>query len=379
MADNFLDGAREVIRNAYCGALTPAAGYLNWASSARENLGIPGPIIDVPAALINGANGLFCNRVPGPIPPEVPPQFTGGQCVGSRYNVAWVVDVVGGQAGPRPNNVNVIGPVVGLTDRVEGNFTILELISEGGANTLVVGNFSNVSPAATYDGFRDVVVTPRFNDPDDCGDLPGTRPTEPPPGTDVPVDDDIVVDDGNGPINIPVDISFSPVSVSVDGDLNVGFNINNPDFSLFGALNLTTGDINFNFGGRKPDNEQCCLPPDLDDNDQPEEGEEDPPETQQTIVGVLVNSVVVTDEIRSTLVAQENGPDFYNPRVGNIYFQLRVEGQIFWTAPIKIQHENQYVQCPVDFGAIRVVANPIQGVTMRLSPIRRRILVDEFP
>lgn len=379
MADNFLDGAREFVRDQFCNVTTAGAGFFGYAATAAENFGVPGAITTVPADAINGAVGLFCNRIPDPIPPEIPPAFTGGQCVGDRYRItaSWTRNF------PDGNSTEIIDRTAGQLYRgpieevfiINGNDDVRVRHDFGTESDFLSGNPSTF----TVSNLRDISVENVDNPADDCGDLPGTRPTQPTPGVDSPINDDIVVDDGTGPINIPVDISFGDLDVSVSGNLNIGFNIVNPDFSLFGDIDLTTGDISFNFGGRKPDNEKCCLPPDIDDNDQPEEGEEDPPETQQVIVGVLVNSVVDTAAINSTLVTQVNGPDFYNPRVGNIYFLLRVEGQIFWTEPIKIQHENQYVQCPVDFGAIRVVANPIPGVTMRLSPIRRRIPIDEFP
>lgn len=214
---------------------------------------------------------------------------------------------------------------------------------------------------------------------DNCGNPPPYLPTTPPPGVDSPVPDDIIVGPPGAEINIPVSVGFGAVVVNVNGSLNVGFNIVNPDFEITGELNLNTGDINFNFGGRGPGNEECCLPPVVDDDDTGEEGGDDDDETEQRIVGVIVNSVVDGTAIKATEINQDNGPTIYNPRLANVYFRLRINGQIFFTEPIRVRHDNQYIQCPANFGAVAVVASPIEGVSLRLSPVRRKIPVSEFP
>lgn len=379
MAETFLESVRDVVRNTFCNALSVADGFGDWLNEGST----PGSIFslgdDIGRAQINGLQGMFCNRQPG-TPPELSPEpeFEGGQCTfGYRVNLEIITE-----SGTQLTDFrHPDGPILGTTiEDIGGGFADIILDAPNDANIFRVGiDRRNGSPNKYISHSITSVVPKEANDVDNCGDPPTPPGFDPPPGTTGPIDDDIVFGPPGTEVTIPVGIVYAPVNVDVNGNLNIPFSINNPNFNINGNIALTNGDINFNFGGGKKGNESCCLPPGVDDDDTPPEGPEEEDETAQTIVGVLVNSVIDDSAIRSTLVGQQNGPDFYNPRVGNIYFLLRVEGQIFWTEPIKVQHENQYIECPVDFGAIRVVGNPVEGVSMRLSPIRRTIPVDEFP
>lgn len=379
MADTFSDGVRDVVRNSFCNVLSVAEGYFDFGDSAREAVGFPEPIATVPRGALNGLTSLFCDRIPSPIPDGPPPPFTGGQCptnytVEVEYTGIFGGSPEGGIATATPE-LGPIGQAYAVLPAAGG----LEIyLPTGAGDVLMVGR----------GGFPGAWVNPEILNqsvvridglPDDCGDPPPGSTPDPPPGTDTPIPDDIVVGPPGSEVVIPITIVFSGPLVNVNGDFTIGFNIENPEFSIFGDINLTTGDINFNFGGRNPDNEKCCLPPDVDDDDTDEEGEEEDDETKNNIVGVLVNGTVDNSVIKATFVGQENGPDFYQPRIANIYFLLRLKGQIFWTEPISAKHPNQYIQCPVDFGAIRVVASPVEGVSIRLTPIRRNISVNEFP
>lgn len=378
MAETFLDSVRETVRRGYCQGLSLADDFYDWVEAGTRLVPNGGILTEIPRAGISAANGLFCDRAPTAPPPPAPPQFTGGQCVGDRYRViatydrfsngqfaATQVDQVGSQL--------YTGPIeaVFLT---AGNQDVNVRHNSGQISDHVSGNPSSI----TYRDIRDVRVENVDNPADNCGDLPGGNPNPEPPGTITPVPDDIVYGPPGNEITIPILIGWAESLISVTGELTIPFTIGDVNFALNGEINLTTGDINFNIGGEKGGNEQCCLPPGADDDDVDEDGDEDDDETETQIIGAIVNGAVDDSVLRSTKIAQPNGPDFYNPSIGNLYFKLKLGGLIFWTEPIPIKHQNQYISCPAAFGAIRVAANPRQGVTLRLTPVRRKIAFSEF-
>lgn len=379
MAETFLESARDVVRNGFCSALSVADGFGDWLSDGGTSGSIFSLQTDIARNQINGLQGLFCNRAPGP-PPQVSPgpEFTGGQCP-FRYAVTVVI-----QRESTPQEVVFefpLGPISGT--RIEstgGGFADIILESADNNNNYRVGIDQRNGAANKYISHAVTSVVPRdVQNTDNCGD-PGSGPQFPaPPGTETPISDDIVYGPPGAEVTIPVGLLFAPIFVTVNGELSIPFNINNPDFSLIGDLSLTNGDINFNFGGGRPDTEGCCLPPTVDDDGPGDEDDENDGETRTVIIGVLVNGTVDDSLINATQIGQPNGPDFYQPRIGNVIFQMRVSGQLFWTEPIAVKHPNQYIECPADFGAIRVLGNASPGVSLQLSPIRRKIPVSELP
>ena len=377
MAELFDESVRDAVRSSFCDLTSVATDFYDWLESATSAVPNNETLFTIPRTAISGATGLFCNRAPSapPLPPA--PQFTGGQCVGDQYNVIATYDQFfnGNFALTR---VDQAGSQL-FTGPIEEVF-----LTAGGQDVFVRHNngqetdhLSGSTSSVTYANIRDVRVENVTNPSDPCGDLSGQNPNPTPPGVGSPINVDIVFGPPGSEINIPVDLTFGGPLVGVGGAIIVPFGIANVDFNLTGELSLTTGDIVLNFGGRSGSSEPCCLPEDIDDTDRPEDGGDDNDETEEQIVGVVVNGTVDDSVIRSTKVGQVNGPDFYNPRIANIYFKLKLRTLIVWTNPIAVKHPNQYIECPASFGAIGVVGNPVQGVTLRLQPVRRRIPTDD--
>lgn len=379
MAETFFDSARDVVRNGFCGALSVADGFGDWLSDGGTSGSIFSLQSDIARNQVNGLQGLFCDRAPGPPPQVTPPaSFEGGQCPVEYSGTIFASTEVNGNLASAntafQSNSFFQGPIEDV--RISADRRSLEIVEAGGnvANFITLGN-----NRVRFREINDVDLLKRDGSPDDCGNRGDTSDFPPPPGTETPIEDDIVYGPPGNEITIPVGLLFAPVFVTVNGELSIPFSIENPEFSLIGNLSLTDGDINFNFGGGRPDTEGCCLPPTVDDDGPGDEDDENDGETRTVIIGVLVNGTVDDSLINATQIGQPNGPDFYQPRIGNVIFQMRVSGQLFWTEPIAVKHPNQYIECPADFGAIRVLGNASPGVSLQLSPIRRKIPVTELP
>ena len=366
---NFADAVVDAARGWICRNIDTAdrrADYFGRATVSSNGIGIPvGPASN---AINDFGRYLYgCPADAGPYPPLAGPQFPNGQCVGSRYNVAWVVDVVGTQAGPRPNNVNVVGPVVGISERVEGNVTILELTSEGGAVVTVVGNFSNSSAAATYDGFRDVVVTPRLGDPDDCGGPPG-------PGSENFSNNQPITYDGpdGAPVTEPVDVTIGNPIILPDGTAVLPVTVTGPGWEV--NVNIPTDGREPTSGpsGGNPGAEGCCPspapvePPPPTDEDPPEEDPNGP------ILGVIVTTTSPTPAPETTEKGLGSGPTLNIPRLGTVHFGISIGGVPAWMNVIDIKNKRCFVPVPGGLTAIAAEVNPVKGVVFDVKVVYQR-------
>jgi len=379
MAETFVDSAADAVRGNFCSGLSLAGDFYDWAEQATTNLPGGSVLTVIPRTAISGATGLFCNREPVAPPAQPGPQFLGGQC-STQYSVEVVGSYLSGFFGGRQERTSttlVTGPIGEVYAQQDGAVMrwFIPTPTGGVQADAVTESLGSVTEGAV----ESVIPTRTDGLPDDCGNLPGGNPDAQPPGTGAPVNDDIVYGPPGSEVNIPVTIGFGGPLVGVTGQLIIPFIIENPTLSLTGNLNLTTGDINFNIGGSNPDNEPCCLPPGEDDEDRPPEGGDDNEPEEAQIIGVVVNGTVDDSVIRSTKVGQTNGEDFYQPRIGNVFFKLKLKGLITFIGPITVQHTNQYIPCPVEFGAIGVRVSGVEGTSLRLTPVRSRIpVIDIF-
>lgn len=376
MAASFVDGVRETVRNAYCTFADQGENLAAFLNAAVNN---PLPNIRTPISPDEyvGLTAWICNRPPAPIDPNpFDPPLPIGQC--STSYVVGVDYQPGGISGSEPADSTAPGTFQGPFN----NFR-RETSSNGQQWEWKVDgvNASDIFLGAVFkSGFPDPTgefYARRVDGlPDDCSD--GT-PNIPPP---VPVPDipgDIVIDDPAGPITIPVGVGFLIPVITVSGELNVGFDLRGSEFELSGTLNVSTGDINLNFGGNKPDNKLCCLPEFPDFDPPPTDDDPDEEEDDRIIDGVVVTTTMVQEGIKPSTIGQQLGPDFYHPRLGNVHFKIKIGSAFVWTEDIPVRNRQQYVPCPISFGAAGVVGDPIQGVQWTLTPVYRTIPRSEAP
>lgn len=123
----------------------------------------------------------------GGVAPTYTPPFTGGQCVGSVYEISFT------QTHPNPSYVffasgtntrtvnrtdignNLTGAITGFSTFVDGNGTTRLRVSNSTGTTLTLsdGGGAPNGIAYSYGGFT---VTPRSGQPNNCGDLPNPDP-----------------------------------------------------------------------------------------------------------------------------------------------------------------------------------------------------------
>lgn len=192
----------------------------------------------------------------------------------------------------------------------------------------------------------------------------------------------------NNIININADLSLSIPYFDNDFTLSIPFtlNINDPvlqvNVPLNGNINITNGDINFNFGGNgfeRPSSPGCngypenLNPlPDIDDDGTDDDDVPLPsrPQTERVMVGAIVTSTGVLPERRITVIGQDDNPDIYAPALGYISFRVRSGiAATAWTTDIPVKNRRQAIQCPWFGGAIDVRGTPMPGVTWQITPV----------
>lgn len=138
-------------------------------------------------AFLRGANGCYAGSAPSYTKTaDVPPQFEGGQCDGTRYELDYLLVVNGvqltvgtqfpygpiseGYITPDPNNGSRV--LAGFDGRPSVNVPVqfIQIASIAVSDTINEARISSLSP---------------FSGPDDCGSLPPT-PGEYPPGQELP-------------------------------------------------------------------------------------------------------------------------------------------------------------------------------------------------
>lgn len=369
-----IDNARTAVRGALCSVL----GGLENIDRFAVNLGLPEPAPpNFPGTpfgnIVNNAQGIFCDRFPVAFPAPV----IGGQCTGP-YTVNYTIGLYTGITGPNnPGNlanqssesIQVQGPITpprldyfsanqftgtcrGFNYRYRGfgNGTPFDLNLEG--STSRDGN-PNCFPE-----YRVLSLSVSRNGglPDNCGNFQPTPLPQP---------------DRTRPItinNINGNVVFAFPILNINGNLQVGFNLNVGELQLSGTVELNTGDINFNFGGQPVDPDAPEVPtPDAT----PPDAEKDDPENEKkaNIIGVIVISTPIGN-YAGTEIPKNNMPDLFIPRIADVSFQIRIKNKSHWTSDQPVKSRNAYIPCPGEIDAIDVVVEPQSGWSVSATPVR---------
>lgn len=376
MAGTFRDEIVDGIRNAFCSALEIQQNYYGWLG--QNPFAVSGRLAE---QFFATAYRLACNREP---PDQPAPEFTGGQCPGVVYNI--IVDIyacvtAGCATDPNYNIGNYTGPI----SYVRGGFQpgsgwgAFVGVSTGEAFFLL----SSAGPTA-YTSFDTVNIRCTRVDglPDTCGNPPPPVPT-PDPGFNQPSINITYTDNSSNDVTLPVNFIFAPVRVNLKGQFTVPVRINvgDIDLQLGGDINLSTGDIEINFGNPnynrngQPTPDSFTPGNDLPDNPPsvPEPVTPPPIDSNNSSTTRIIRACIVTvtemDSQTVTLIVQGDNPDIYAPSLGFINFEVAVGQNTAWTADIPIKNLRQIVECPITSGAIAVAGTPRQGVTWELHPV----------
>lgn len=359
-------------------------------SAACQLLGLPQYLNDMTTRLSGGTFTPFLGGIPNlwrnalcdtDAPPASPAPFTGGQCPGVQYNLAFAVGFrikATGQVVP-PENPGVrtflgAGPIrpVGAN---EGNQFVYRNATDG----QIMGAVDNqANDSFTYGVFDLIRVG---GGPDNCGDPPPDYPPLTPPDVTIPRDIPYTNSDGVD-VTIPVVFVFARAVLDVDANVTIPFTLNfTPTLNITGNLNVD-GTVNFNFGGgstttlpKDPRKGDCGdipgsdgpVPTDPTGSEQPAEPDRD---REEVIKGVLVTVTALSNE-RASLIVQNDNPDIYAPSLGHVQFLCRVgDTSAAWTSDQPVKNRRNLISCPWPDGAIAVRGTPQPGVTWTLTPIR---------
>lgn len=410
MAPSFQDALKGAAKDALCQALNASSAFGDAIVAGWQSVtGIEAE----PPNFAGIAAGLICGD-PTALPPADDSGFTGGQCNCVRYSVSSTLNVTDRTADdqPRqrslPSTIQVWGEVGSVVVRrfpagEESTALQMVVVSRGNANLVSCGGVQDVI-SATAGAFRldsatvsGVSVTRIDGQPDNCGNpTPVQRRRRPLPPEGLPP---ISVDFEFSPnINLPdvtVNVAgnvvlFQPrldidanirVPIKIDTDINVG----GVNLSVNGSINLSTGDVSFDFSGGdttvfNPSN-GCCddfldygeEPPDYPD-DLPPEPEESQDDSKQIIIGALVTVLEVRSK-RVSQIAQGANPTIFAPSLGhvNFYCEVGVNKTGGWTEDIPVKNLRQLILCPWEEGAVTVEGTPQPGNSWVISPIYRKI------
>lgn len=351
---SFREAVGVATKSAICTVLAGAE-----ASSYVSRIGIPAPGSQTVIDTIRRARRAVCDN-PDPEVDVPEASFSGGQCPGTRYRVETASSSGWGRCpGSLASITNpsttgdrddVYGPIENISIEVEsegdcGPTRVQAFIDARDANGQPA-RFESGGSMATgrsdlfLQGFQiDSISITAVDGPDDCGD-----PDEPPIPDYSPVtirrdvtyidnSETEITEEGDFTINAPVLIGgniIAPVSIDLGG------------VEVPVELNLSTGDITFDFeGGDTP------APTDDGDDDIPPPDDEPEIEEGSLIYGLIVYSTPATGEGSVTSeIAQGDAPVLLLPRTGNVWFQVPVGDRISWMGPIPVQSQNQLVPVP---------------------------------
>jgi len=367
---SFREALTGAVSNAFCATTDAVGGAAGLIGDSIDALpGGNAGLADALAGLENLAS-MACNRQPQQAPPP-PPPFTGGQCPGVSYLVNFTSTVT-----------NPSSPNFGQT------------VTEGSTHPGPIGGFANIFPSTGNPNFGSVVLshgldqfgntTSEFQgrenasinfvsgSPDNCGDA---APVPPPyvPGdyTDNPTID--YDDDDGNPVTINPTLVVAPIFIDANAEVHVPVSIEFQDgSSLFGDVNLSTGDVEFNFGSGPGDCQEPKPTRDDDSVDGDDPGEEGDNFTDP-IIGVLVKVTSVGSDAKITEIETELGvSNLFVPRLANVTFQCLVEdgGGRAWTERINVQYLTQLIECPISWGALNVSVVAEPGVSLTFTALR---------
>lgn len=354
---NFTDALATAVRGATCGILSTNENIQGWWA---RNTNIP-----FTGTLANAATALrqsLCDQ-PDPVP-DIPPFFQGGQCSDTFYEFRYDAisffpdgtvanedfDRGGTGFGPFGTTYIDIGP--GLVPQI--GFT------RGGQ---LFSSWGAPSGMGSYDVFNFRVTV--LSGPNDCGidspDSPAVPVPNPLPGP-APISVTYINNEGDEVTQLG-DFNLS-LPIFLPGSVNIPFEVNFPDVTINGDLNLD-GTIEVNIEpGRQPDDTETDDPvPVLPPGQEPVD-----PETERRIIGVHVFTTLPANT-NVTTIFQEDGPNIFAPRGGSVRFLILGGGGASWTRDIDIKGDRQYIPCPAQQGAISVIANELPGGTVSLQKV----------
>ena len=372
----FREALNDVIRSQACATALLGNNAFSLAADLQDRTVLGGPIVPIQRQIAEGLSGLadvFCNRPPTTPPPQ--PQFTGGQCPGTRYRV--VIDYTNSDGIGQQIDPTEEGPIgdVGVGLNRFDIYTITFSTGTGPFSQSIGGSPPQTEP--TIDSVNPIAV----DGPDDCGDPPPPTPPIPPvipPG----IPDDVTFDDDTGTsVTVPVVLFFGFAYINANADINIPVRINvDAQFDLFADINLNVGEINFNFGNRQPNTDGPCTPP-------PIESIPDPPEDEETTVSRIIAVRVTISNIQpnspvSTIFQTGGNPNILVPDAGLLNFLVETGGPgttPAWTNDFRVKSTDSVIYAPSPYGALRVRATPRPGVAFTLRSIRAQVNESSFP
>lgn len=230
----------------------------------------------------------ICARTPFPINPPAPPPFLGGQCCDVLYTVQ--LDVWR-QSPPNIfqsftlNLINVVGAIYQIdigTDGTGSSFLWYRIQSRK-CDLTEVQTLSPLGGAGFTGGILDVRIFRQDGLPDDCGNVGGPLPPDPPfDASDFQFNFEIYNYDITGNQD-----TVNNFNVNFDFDID---NVFNNNFDLGGLeVNVDVGGINI--GGRPPGGSASCCPTGIPEAP-PEELTEQPVLTEEEEISGIVYAKV---------------------------------------------------------------------------------------
>lgn len=303
-----------------------------------------------------GGGGDNFNGVPG-LPP--------GQCPGVPYLVqgtARLLAANGSLNRTLPWTSNRTGPLDRFILQLTSNNVLV--VNENGDTLANLGSRpSGIASAEWANGYP--TVTRQDGQPVESCDA-GT-PDDDRPRTTQPVTYNV----DNGPdITNNIDIIANPPVMDVDNNLVIPFIYITPTFEANAYLDISTGDLTFNFGEPAPTGTDCCppledVPPDDDETDE----DPPPPDNDLRLVGLKVVSTITIPTANLTSFGNGMGPVIYFRRLCLVRFAIEVAGVKSWTAATEVQTANQFVPVPaIGVGYFWDVIEE-HGVSVQVVPV----------
>lgn len=361
----------STVRNFACNALDTANGPLQWLNTGTRG-GVPGLVwsqgVNRAAATAlscdpdrnNGGSGGNLTTTGYPNLEGLPP----GQCPGVPYQISGIALV------RDPNNVVIrelgylttdTGPLTRYGVELTTN-NVVVVDSQG----TVIGNLGNLPPGA-----NNVVWQNGYPDISRTDGLPNEACDAAQPGSPLPEGSgDITYDgpDGN-PVTEPFTIVGGPLITTPTGDLIIPVEFCIVSLCFDVELNLSTGDVAFNFGG-SPGGEACCPETEEEgDGNPPNDDDPPPPENNVLLWGIKVNSAIADPQFTGTEKGTGTGPPIFLPDLGWVRFAVKRGGSTGWTSKTVIQSLSQMIQVPGTALAYAYDIFPRPGVTVAVKEV----------
>lgn len=372
----FYEALGNAARSGICSYLD---NYGNWLGYVQRYL--PNPATGFSQAALGLGQRILCNREPPPFEGEIP--FEGGQCEGVFYRWNYTIyrknlatDVETNEGTTSISGIRGQVKKVGIED--PGTSVLFYAIGTNpdGSDQRINGFGSGSWSPGTYSWRWEGEVVRIDGQPDTCGNpTPIVQPPQP-PVVNIPIT--YTNNEGNN-VTIPVGFVYAPVNVNLNGTLSIPVRVDLGGVNFNGDINLPDGEFNIDFGNPSyppgspspdrydPDPDVPDIPPDVPGNDGEPPDELPEPETIRLLRACIVTVTILPDNI--TEVFQEDNPNVFIPRLGNVQFAIRVGNRLSWTAEIPVKNRRQFIPCPWEGGAIDVKGTPQPGVSWVITPV----------